>query len=70
MKKIKKNAIWLKYFVVKGSTLEACRRTVTLPIEANFTAKILHSIKVIVQLVLSNNICTRLVLAVVMEMSA
>ena len=34
---------------VKGSILEACRRTVVLPIEANFTTKTLHSIKVIVQ---------------------
>ena len=39
----------LKYFAVKGSILEAYRRTVTLPIEANFTTEILHSIKVIVQ---------------------
>ena len=39
----------LKHFAVKGSILEACRRTVTLPIEVNFTTKILHSIKVTVQ---------------------
>ena len=45
----RKNKIRLKYFTVKGSTWEACRRTVMLPIEANFTTKILHSIKVTVQ---------------------
>ena len=39
----------LKYFAVNGSSLEACRRTVTRPIEANFTTEILHSIKVVVQ---------------------
>ena len=44
-----KKEIRLKYFVVKGSILEACRRTVTLQIEANFTTKILYSKKVIVQ---------------------
>ena len=44
-----KNEIWLKYFALKGLILEACSRTVMLPIEANFTTKILHSIKVIVQ---------------------
>ena len=44
-----KNEIWLKYFAFKGSILEACRRTVKLRIEANFTTKILYSIKVIVQ---------------------
>ena len=70
-KKIKeKNEILLKYFVIKESTLEACRRIVMLPIEVKFTTKILNSIKVIVQYVLlSNNVCTRLVLAVVTEMS-
>ena len=36
----------LKYFVVKGSTLEACRRTVTQPIAMIFATRILHSIKV------------------------
>ena len=38
----------LKYFAVKGSTLEACRRTVTQPIAMIFTTQILHSIKVLV----------------------
>ena len=65
-----KNEIWLKYFAVKGSILEACRRIVTRPIEANFITEILYSIKVIVQRVLSNNACTKLVLAVVTETSA
>ena len=39
----------LKHFAVKGLIWKACRRTVALPIEANFTTKTLHSIKVIVQ---------------------
>ena len=38
----------LKYFTVKGSTLEACRRTVTQPIVMIFATRILHSIKVLV----------------------
>ena len=38
----------LKYFAVKGSTLEACRRTVMLPVELNFTTRIRHNIKVLV----------------------
>ena len=65
-----KNETWLKYFAVKGSILDACKRTVTLPIKANFTTEVLHSIKIIVQKVLSNNVCARLALAVVMETSA
>ena len=44
-----KNDCQLKYFAVKGLILEICRRTVALLIEANFTTKILHSIKVTVQ---------------------
>ena len=60
----KENDCQLKYFAVKRSNLEAYR-TVKLPIEANFTTKILHSIKVRS----SNNVCTRLVLAVVTETS-
>ena len=44
-----KNDCQLKYFAVKRSNLEACRRTVTPPIEANFTTKILYNTKVIVQ---------------------
>ena len=51
--KEEKNKIRLKYFAVKGSTLETCKRTVTLPIEVILTTKILHSIKVIV---LSNSV--------------
>ena len=43
-----KNNCRLKYFAVKGSTLEACRRTVTQPITMIFARWILHSIKVIV----------------------
>ena len=38
----------LKYFAVKGSTLEACRRTVTQRIATIFATRILHSIKVLV----------------------
>ena len=45
MKKIK-NDYQLKYFVVKGSTLEACRRTVTQPIAMTFATRILHNMKV------------------------
>ena len=45
----KKTTIYqLKYFAVKGSTLEACRTTVTQPIAMIFTTRILHSIKVLV----------------------
>ena len=43
-----KNDCWLKYFAVKGLTLEACRRTVTIRIQAIFTTRIVHSIKVLV----------------------
>ena len=38
----------LKYFAVTGSTLEACRRTVTLPIKLKIVTGIVHSIKVLV----------------------
>ena len=38
----------LNIFVVKVSTWEACRRTVTQPIAMIFTTRILHSIKVLV----------------------
>ena len=48
MKKNLKNDCQLKYFAVKGSTLEACRRTVTLPIQPNFTTGIVYNIKVLV----------------------
>ena len=43
----------LKYFAVKGSTLEACRRTVTQPIAIIFTTRILHSIKVLYSTMIS-----------------
>ena len=43
-----KNDCQLKYFAVKGSTLEACRRTVTQPIVMIFATRILHNIKVLV----------------------
>ena len=42
------NDCQLKYFVVKGLTLEACRRTVTQPIVMTFATWILHSIKVLI----------------------
>ena len=38
----------MKYFMVKGSTLKGCRRTVTLRIDPNFVTSILHYIKVLV----------------------
>ena len=43
-----KNDCRLKYFAVKRSTLEACRRTVTQRILMIFATRILHSIKVLV----------------------
>ena len=54
--KLEKNEILVKYFVVKGSTLRGCRRTVKLLIGAILTTRILHSIKVIVQEVLRINV--------------
>ena len=44
----KKYDCQLKYFAVKGSTLEACRRIVTQPIAMIFATRIIHSIKVLV----------------------
>ena len=44
----KKKDCQLKYFAVKGSTFEACRRTVTQPTAMIFATQILHSIKVLV----------------------
>ena len=44
----KKNDCRLKYFAVKRSTLEACRRTETQRIAIIFATRILHSIKVLV----------------------
>ena len=46
-KKIKKTLL-VKYFAVKRSTLEACRRTVTQQITKIFATQILYSIKVLV----------------------
>ena len=43
-----KNDCQLKYFAVKRSTLEACRRTMTQRIAMIFATRILHSIKVLV----------------------
>ena len=42
------NDCLLKYFAVKGSSLEACGRTVMLLIAMIFTTQILHNIKVLV----------------------
>ena len=47
-RKLKKNDCQLKYFAVKTSTLEACRRTMTQRIAMIFATRILHSIKVLV----------------------
>ena len=44
----KKNDCRLKYFAVKRSTLEACRKTETQRIAMIFATRILHSIKVLV----------------------
>ena len=44
----KENDCRLKYFAVKRSTLEACRRTVTQRIAMIFATRILHGIKVLV----------------------
>ena len=44
----KKNDCRLKYFAVKRSNLEACRRTETQRIAMIFATRILHSIKVLV----------------------
>ena len=47
-KELKKQNL-VKYFAVKGSTLEAYRRTMTLLIEVNLITRILFSIEAIVQ---------------------
>ena len=47
-KENKQNDCQLKYFAVRRSNLEACRRTVTPEIAMIFTTRILHSIKVLV----------------------
>ena len=44
-----KNDSLLKCFAIKGSTLEACRRTVLQPIQAKLTTRIIQNIKVLVQ---------------------
>ena len=43
-----KTIVGYKYFAVKGSTLEACRRTVMPGIEPIFTTRIVYNIKVLV----------------------
>ena len=43
-----KNNCPLKYFVVKGSTIEGCRRTEIPPIHLKIATKIVHNIKVLV----------------------
>ena len=43
-----KNDLPLKYFAVKGSTMEGCRRTETPLIHLKIAIKILHNIKVLV----------------------
>ena len=68
MKKIK-NDCWLKYFAVKGSTLEVCRRTVTTGIQPIFTTRIVHGIKVLILHKLKQIVCVKRSLAVVMETS-
>ena len=40
----KKNDCGLKYFEVKGSTLEGCRRTVMRPIQVKLISRIVHNI--------------------------
>ena len=59
----------LKYFAIKRSTLEACRRTVTLLIQLKIATGIIQSIKVLVIEKLNNNVYIRPVLAVVTEIS-
>ena len=43
-----KNDCRLKYFAVKGSTLEACRRTVKPGIQPIFTRRTVQNIKVLI----------------------
>ena len=43
-----KNGCRLKYFAVKGSTLEACRRTVKPGIQPIFTRRTVQTIKVLI----------------------
>ena len=43
--KKEKNNCQLKYFAVKRSTLEGCRRTVTRPFRMKLATRIVHSIK-------------------------
>ena len=44
-----KNDSPLKYFVVEGSTLEACKKTVLQPIHTKLTTRVVQHIKVLVQ---------------------
>ena len=48
VKKMKEKRLPIKYFAVKGSNLEACRRTVMLPIAMIFATLILHNMKILV----------------------
>ena len=54
VKKMKKENNWkkkdcpLKICYGEGSILKGCRRTMTLPIELNFTTRIVYNIKVLV----------------------
>ena len=43
-----KNDCRLKYFAVKGSTLEACRRTIKPGIQPIFTRRTVQTIKVLI----------------------
>ena len=43
-----KNNCLLKYYMVKGSNLEGCRRTVMQPIKPIFSTRTFHNIKVVV----------------------
>ena len=50
-KKIKKkNDRQLKYFAVKRSTLEGCRRTVTQPFRMKLATRIVYNIKGIINI--------------------
>ena len=44
-----KNDSPIKYFAIKGLTLEACRRIVLQPIQVKLTMRIIQNIKVLVQ---------------------
>ena len=58
----------LKYFVVKGLTLKGCKQRMEEPMVLKFTTMTLHSLKVLILNILSNNTCIGHVMTVVMEM--